>query len=55
MSKTYKQNPYNGFKSDIERRRALNFKAACLTVSIITTVLSDSHLLKLVILWLNRI
>lgn len=27
--RTHKPDPYNGFKDDTERRRALNFKALC--------------------------
>ena len=30
MSRSYKPDPYNGFKNDDERRRALNFRAGCL-------------------------
>jgi hypothetical protein len=29
MPKSHKPDPYNGFKCDIERRRALNARAIC--------------------------
>ena len=28
----YKLNPYNGFKSDVERRRALNMRMICIAI-----------------------
>ena len=30
MSRSHKPDPYNGFKNDGERRRALNFRAGCI-------------------------
>lgn len=36
-----KSNPYNGFKSDIERRRALNFRAVCITLCAFSPVLDS--------------
>jgi hypothetical protein len=32
MPSQYKTDPYNGFKSDVERRRALNMRAICLAI-----------------------
>jgi len=32
MPSPYKQDPYNGFKSDVERRRALNVHAICVAI-----------------------
>lgn len=35
MSRFHKPDPYNGFKNDVERRRALNMRIICICMTII--------------------
>lgn len=35
MSRSHKPDPYNGFKNDVERRRALNVRIFCICMTII--------------------
>jgi hypothetical protein len=44
MPRSSKPNPYNGFKCDVERRRALNMRVICIAVVGVTFALSDSPL-----------
>lgn len=38
----YKPDPYNGFKNDAERRRALNTRAVCIAIVSLSFVLSPA-------------
>ena len=51
----YKSDPYNGFKSDIERRRALNTRAICLAIVGVAVAISPSlpNVKALVMGWLT--
>ena len=53
--RTYKADPYNGFKDDTERRRALNFKALCglLTATVVAAFSSGFSMEAL--LWLKTL
>lgn len=42
MSRSHKPDPYNGFKSDVERRRALNFRTGCLAAAAVAITASQS-------------
>lgn len=42
MAKHFKPDPYNGFKSDVERRRALNMKVVCQALVAVAFVLSGA-------------
>lgn len=42
MTRRFKPDPYNGFKSDSERRRALNFRSFCNTI--VWVSVASSHL-----------
>lgn len=42
MAQHYKPDPYNGFKSDIERRRALNMKVLCQALVAVAFVISGA-------------
>jgi len=56
MSDQHKHDPYNGFKSDVERRRALNMRVICF--AIVGVALSQSPWaanLKEILPWLLKI
>lgn len=53
MFRSHKPDPYNGFKCDIERRRALNVRVVSKTVISMTFLLTNSHLPMEVLRWLN--
>lgn len=56
MSDKHKPDPYNGFKSDVERRRALNVKAICFAIVGVSFSQSPwAANLKEVLPWLIRI
>jgi hypothetical protein len=56
MSRKHKPDPYDGFKSDIERRRALNFRYCCVTVICVTLTLSYSaKQLKPILKWITAL
>lgn len=40
MTRRFKPDPYNGFKSDSERRRALNFRSFCNAIVWVSVALS---------------
>ena len=48
MAQHFKPDPYNGFKTDIERRRALNTKVFAQSAVAVAFILSDapSHLMQ---------
>lgn len=48
MAQRFKPDPYNSFKSDVERRRALNMKILCQTLVMLAFVLSGTpgHLME---------
>ncbi len=56
MSRSHKPDPYNGFKTDGERRRALNFRAGCLAAVGMATAWSQP-LTKIqeALLWLKTL
>ncbi len=54
MSKPHKPDPYNGFKNDVERRRALNMRVICMAV--VGVAFASSNLpisLKNMLFWLK--
>jgi hypothetical protein len=56
MSRFHKPDPYNGFKCDVERRRALNVRALCMAVVGVAFALSQSSIpLKEILLWLKTL
>lgn len=56
MSRFHKPDPYNGFKCDVERRRALNAKAYSLAVVGVALALSHSFPnLQEALLWLKTL
>ena len=56
MLKHHKPDPYNGFKSDVERRRALNMRVICMALVGVAFALSGSPLLLQEILpWLKTL
>lgn len=44
-----KQDPYCGFKSDLERRRALNFRALCFTVAAVALAPLEPRYIQMLI------
>lgn len=48
MAQRFKPDPYNGFKSDVERRRALNMKILCRSLVALAFVFSGApvHLIE---------
>ncbi len=42
MGKPHKPDPYNGFKNDAERRRALNMRAICAAIVGVSFAFSDA-------------
>jgi hypothetical protein len=56
MSRFHKPDPYNGFKCDVERRRALNARALCKALVVVSIALSQSSIpLKEILLWLKTL
>ncbi|MDO8250258.1 MAG: hypothetical protein Q7T78_11145 [Rhodoferax sp.] len=56
MSRSHKPDPYNGFKSDIERRRALNVRSICVAAVGVAFSLSHSFAnLQEALLWLKTL
>lgn len=56
MSRPHKPDPYNGFKCDIERRRALNVRAFCFAIVGVAFALSHSFTnLQEALLWLKTL
>lgn len=58
MPSKYKPDPYNGFKSDVERRRALNVRVICFTIVGVAFSQSPGAWaanLKEILSWLMRI
>lgn len=54
MPRPHKPDPYNGFKNDTDRRRALNVRAICTAVVGVAFALSGSFSnLKEVFMWLK--
>jgi hypothetical protein len=54
MPKSHKPDPYNGFKDDVERRRALNMRVICMAVVGVAFALSNLPLpYKEALLWLK--
>ena len=54
MSKAHKPDPYNGFKCDVERRRALNVREY--RIAVVSIALAVAHTFqdyKKLFLWLN--
>lgn len=42
MARRFKLDPYNGFKNDVERRRALNMKVFCQALAVVAFAHSDA-------------
>lgn len=56
MSRSHKPDPYNGFKSDVERRRALNVRSICMAVIGVAFAVSHSFAnVKEGLLWLKTL
>ena len=56
MSRPHKPDPYNGFKCDVERRRALNMKAICMAVVGVAFSLSSLPMpIKEILSWLKTL
>lgn len=56
MPRTHKPDPYNGFKCDVERRRALNMRALCFAVVGVAFALSHSFSnVREALLWLKTL
>ena len=56
MSNQNKPDPYNGFKNDAERRRALNVRAICVAiVRVVAHLPSLTANLKEIVIWLMKI
>lgn len=58
MPSQYKPDPYNGFKSDVERRRALNMRVICFAIVGVAAFQSPgswASTLKEILPWLMRI
>lgn len=56
MPRSHKPNPYNGFKCDVERRRALNMRVISKTVTAVGVALASSSIpLKETLLWLKTL
>lgn len=53
MLKQTKPDPYNGFKDDSERRRALNMRAICSAIAVIGAT-NNEHLREL-LQWLIQL
>lgn len=56
MAQHFKPDPYNGFKSDSERRRALNTRMVCYTIVGVSASLSPLvSNLKEILPWLKTL
>lgn len=56
MSRFHKPDPYNGFKCDVERRRALNAKAYSLAVVGVASAFSHAFAnLQEALVWLKAL
>ena len=56
MPRSHKPDPYNGFKNDEERRRALNFRAACVAAVGVATAWSQPvSKIQEALLWLKAL
>lgn len=56
MSQPHKPDPYNGFKCDVERRRALNVRAFCFAAVGVAFALSHSPIHpQEALLWLKTL
>lgn len=54
MSHHFKRDPYDGFKDDSERRRALNTRAVCYSIAVVSASLSPfASSLKEILPWLK--
>ena len=54
MQKPHKPDPYDGFKNDVERRRALNMRVICMAVVGVAFASSDLPIsLKDMLSWLK--
>ena len=42
MPSNFKPDPYDGFKDDVERRRALNVRAVCKAVVVVVVALAST-------------
>lgn len=54
MPRRFKPDPYNGFKDDRERRRALNARARYFALTCVALALIDPHRLSIVT-WLANL
>jgi len=50
-----KPDPYDGFKSDRERRRALNTRARCYAFALVAMALGPKPMLSAGVTWLIRL
>lgn len=56
MRRPHKPDPYNGFKNDNERRRALNMRVICMAIVGVSFALSNSTVaLREALLWLKTL
>lgn len=54
MPRPHKPDPYNGFKNDVERRRALNFRVIGKTIAVVSIALVSSSIpIKESLRWLK--
>jgi hypothetical protein len=53
--RSHKPDPYNGFKNDTERRRALNFKALCGMLTATAVAACSSGFSTEALLWLKTL
>ena len=55
MPRRFKPDPYNGFKDDRERRRALNVRACCLAFAVASLNPSAQDFARLILELFRRI
>ena len=56
MPRSHNPDPYNGFKNDADRRRALNMRAICMAIVGVAFAQSSSPIpIKETLLWLKTL